>query len=382
MSIFLHHSRTAIAVIIFLIAPFSLCAQITDVTNSTSTPISGAGHDYIKLLSETVDPANGSLSLRMETSPPRGRQLSLPFAFAYDSNGFYFVQGTPGGGAAFVSQPFFLSQGGWTYSIPVISDTHLSQTIARGLKGSWVCIQYTGYVFQDASGGRHSLGLGFGTGAIESPCPTTAILSGGDPLVTAALDKSVRQVSVVDADGTVYSFSPLATSHNAGTPHEVALVALIEDRNGNDVSINDLNLTAGAAAGAFNMTDTLGRTLIASSGFGSTGNTVSISGFSQPYTLSWGTSNVNFHVSSTQVGTDTQCTPVGGGSGTSPVVSTITLPNGKQFQFAYDSTYGKVNKVTYPSGSYVLYSWGLNPQSALAVYSDTAGGARGVPVYL
>ena len=37
---------------------FALCAsaQITNVTNSTSTPIPGAGHDYIKMLSETVEP--------------------------------------------------------------------------------------------------------------------------------------------------------------------------------------------------------------------------------------------------------------------------------------------------------------------------------------
>ena len=36
-------------------------AQITNVTNDTSTPIPGAGHDYVKLLSQTVNPANGSV---------------------------------------------------------------------------------------------------------------------------------------------------------------------------------------------------------------------------------------------------------------------------------------------------------------------------------
>jgi hypothetical protein len=37
-------------------------AQITDVNDTTSTPIEGAGHDYIRALSETVNPANGSVS--------------------------------------------------------------------------------------------------------------------------------------------------------------------------------------------------------------------------------------------------------------------------------------------------------------------------------
>jgi len=61
--------------------------QITNVTNTTSTPIPGAGHDYVKLLSETVNPANGSVSLRIQVPTPSGRQMSLPFAFAYDSTG-------------------------------------------------------------------------------------------------------------------------------------------------------------------------------------------------------------------------------------------------------------------------------------------------------
>src|SRR5205807_1984436 len=39
--------------------------QITNVTNDQSTPIQGAGHDYIKMLSETVNPANGSVSVRL-----------------------------------------------------------------------------------------------------------------------------------------------------------------------------------------------------------------------------------------------------------------------------------------------------------------------------
>jgi hypothetical protein len=54
-------------------------AQVTNVTNNTSTPIHGAGHDYVKMLSETVNPSNGSLSLRIQVPTPGGRGLSYPF---------------------------------------------------------------------------------------------------------------------------------------------------------------------------------------------------------------------------------------------------------------------------------------------------------------
>jgi hypothetical protein len=48
-------------------------AQVSDVTNSTSTPIQGAGHDYIKMFSETTDPANGTVSIRIGLPVPPGR---------------------------------------------------------------------------------------------------------------------------------------------------------------------------------------------------------------------------------------------------------------------------------------------------------------------
>src|SRR5260370_33581427 len=80
-------SRTLAAICFALALALPARAQITNVTNATSTPTPGSGHDYIQMLSETVNPANGSLSLRIGAPIPPGRQLTLPFAFAYDSNG-------------------------------------------------------------------------------------------------------------------------------------------------------------------------------------------------------------------------------------------------------------------------------------------------------
>lgn len=61
-------------------------AQVANVDDTTSTPIEGAGHDYIHQLSETVNPANGSMSLRIQVPMPKGRGITIPFGYAYDSN--------------------------------------------------------------------------------------------------------------------------------------------------------------------------------------------------------------------------------------------------------------------------------------------------------
>jgi hypothetical protein len=90
-------------------------AQIYNVTNETSTPIHGTGHDYIQMLSETVNPANGSASVRLETPVPQGRQLSLPFSFAYDSNGVCEANSVNGQGG-WKAPKTFLSQGGMVLS--------------------------------------------------------------------------------------------------------------------------------------------------------------------------------------------------------------------------------------------------------------------------
>src|SRR5215467_3689226 len=67
-------------------------AQVSKVTNTTSTPVEGAGHDYIKLLSETISPSNGSVSVRINLPTPKSRGIALPFSIAYDSNGVLHLE--------------------------------------------------------------------------------------------------------------------------------------------------------------------------------------------------------------------------------------------------------------------------------------------------
>ncbi len=131
-------------------------SQITNVTNDQSTPIPGAGHDYIKMLNETVNPANGSVSLRLNVPMPKGRALSIPFAFAYDSNGVHHLTGDGNGGSFWISDTSFLSQGGWAYSAPLLSIGDFS---APWFNGGGTCSFDSDFVFQDPAGGRHALGL-------------------------------------------------------------------------------------------------------------------------------------------------------------------------------------------------------------------------------
>jgi RHS repeat-associated protein len=121
--------------------------------------------------------------------------------------------------------------------------------------------------------------------------------------------------------------------------------------------------------GAFSFTDTLGRTLISSSGFGSTGNTVTVAGL-PAYTLTWGTASTNFSVSYVQEGSDSSCYGMKGDNETLPVITAIALPNGQEYQFQYESTYGQVDKIVYPNGGYVRYVWGLNSLSAFGLFGD------------
>src|SRR3954464_8433951 len=112
-----------------LLSAWLVQAQITNVTNSTSTPTPGSGHDYIKMLNETVNPANGSVSIRIAPPVPQARGLTIPFTFAYDTNGaLVLYSDAAGGGAGFSSNTTFLSQSGWSYGVPLLSEHYIYKT--------------------------------------------------------------------------------------------------------------------------------------------------------------------------------------------------------------------------------------------------------------
>ncbi|MGH9450924.1 MAG: hypothetical protein ACRD11_10320, partial [Terriglobia bacterium] len=340
----------------------SAFGQITNVTDDQSTPIPGVGHDYIHMLTETVNPANGSVSLRIRVPVPKGRGLTLPFSFDYDSNGVNVLFSVTGQGE-WRSNTTFLSQGGWSYGIPLLSAS-LKERVIRGQN----CPLLTDYVFQDAAGGRHALGLA-SVYYQNGMCPgDNGHLSGGDDIVHASITCPngglCYPVIVADADGTVSLFNS-PNAHGVSGGFGASLPYRIEDRNGNEISIAD------SGGGAFSVTDSTGRVAVSSSGFGTNGDTLSVSGLGGPYTIYWGSVNSTFDVNAEDAGINPYCRGISGVSVTHPVITAIMLPNGEEYRFSYDPTYGLLSQITYPSGAWVKYSWSLNAQSEFGAFPDT-----------
>jgi len=268
-------------------------AQTTNTTVDQAPPIPGAGHNYVQFLNETVNPATGSVSIRVGAPIPPGRGISLPFAVSYDSNSEHHNPGSN----TFDNQGF-LSRGGWIYVLPSLSfQTHQIQWFPPGSGIPYTCSFLNDFVFQDADGSTHQLNLavfsqpgsGGGPGGCQYPSTTPGdVPSGGDGFFTATIVSWANpQVTVTSGSGSVYHFSSTGNNRAYGSQKLGGILPdWIEDANGNIVHI-----TAISVSGGFTLTDTLGRTEVSGSGFGASGNTISISGLAQPYSLTWGTSN-------------------------------------------------------------------------------------------
>ncbi len=255
--------------------------------------------------------------------------------------------------------------------------------------GSTNCSATTGYVFTNSEGDPHPLYLtniynyyvynSLEGGYVESDACTASqwsgsSLAGGDSIYRAALVGALQgnptggspadegTPTVADPDGTTYVFSTLdengtASSYSCNVqstaPYWGAATS-VEDRNGNEIFI-----TTGCNSSNFTITDTLGRTVVSKTSSSGT-DTVSVSGLSNPYTVTWETiTPTGFTAPSDDVnGTSSSCGISKGGS-PETVIKSITLPNGEEYQFSYDPTYGTVSEITYPTGGYVSYQWGM-----------------------
>jgi RHS repeat-associated protein len=337
-------------------------AQVMNVDDLTATPVVGVGHDYIHLLDETVNPANGSVNLSIKVPMPKGRVLAIPFAITYNSNGENQLYNYGNENYGWLTNQSYLAQGGWGYSLPSLTYAQGSSSSPQG-----TCRWGADYVFTDASGSPHSLYLEVGGSAVFSGVPGIVqcgnnVLSGGDWLYRATTQAGCTNgcgfqpspVTVSSPDGTIYFFGTRRFGNNNNFNTSTSLASPIEDRNGNIVAISQ------NANGSFTMTDTVGRTVLSSSGFGPSGstNTLAVSGLSQPYQITWATVPANYTVPSTS-----EMSQFCGTTGLPPVtnsqivVSAITLPNGQKYQFLYDSNYGLLKEIIYPSGGWVKYTW-------------------------
>jgi len=305
------------------------------------------------------------------------RQITLPFSFAYDTNGaFYIGQPKVGGGPAYEATPTIspFSQGGWNYAYPAMSLFGSTWQIPNNDR-NYTCHGSFNYVFQDSRGGRHNLGLSVSPNVQvgdfncnEGIQQDGEYTTGGEGSILATTSVPTQNtgtfpaVAVTDGDGTMYDF-PAA---NPGLYGTAVLASTVVDRNGNQVT------KTGTTSVVYQ--DSIGRTALNVSGLGANPDTVTVGGLSSPYSVYWTTASASFTDNMVSLDSGGQPCPTGMGASSS-VVSKIVLPNGRQFTFTYDPTYGMVSKIQYPTGGYVRYAWGLNSQAEAGVWWETTSQA-------
>jgi RHS repeat-associated protein len=393
MARFVGLSRFSLSTLLFAILFLSAGAQaqIPPSTSTTSTPIPGAGHDYLGGVVETVNPVNGSVSFRIPVSMPPGRGITLPFSFAYDSNGVNYMSPNYGVVAGWVSPTSSItSQAGWSESVPVENNGEITwEGIPDGGGHDAACFAFVNYVFQDANGNRHNLDLTTynETGQANAPCNNGSnwpfgfgaltVTQGGEPdqAILATIDNtnglSPGPVTVTDGDGTVFQF-PVETADVYGV-----MATSVTDRNGNFITINP----PASSGSSYSYIDTAGRTVLQDSGFANSPETVTISGLGAPYKLTWTALPTPSFSTPTTVITGNCGTPGHAawystgyaGNGNDHAISQLTLPNGESFSFLYNSTYGLVSQITYPTGGYIQYTWGMYTQAEAGLYENPQG---------
>jgi YD repeat-containing protein len=344
-------------------------AQVTNSTDVQSTPIPGAGHDYIQLLNETVNPANGSVSLRINFPVPKSRGVTFPYVLTYDSNGVTYPTSSPSTGIRWATGDNYFSSGGWTYTVPHLSTVRQS---VYDRYGTDQCDYYIDYVFTDPSGGRHTLGVSAWDGnspdcAHYGPQQVLTNYSDGYQVkVQSPGTSGFGTVKVSDQDGTVYWFvDPNSAPYSA------------KDRNGNSASFT-----------LFRVTDTIGRRSGTSTFRNVNGDDITISGISDPYQATWDSVSYNYNPGWTNVYHTGNCQNFPYDQGTHTVITSLSLPNGQSYHFYYNGTNGLLREIDYPTGGWVKYTWDYNPSSQfIALYNaqgiaGACGYQYGTPVVI
>ena len=381
-------------------------AQVVDPMTAAQAPVPGVGHHYIGMATETVNPADGSVSFHLPIMTPAGRGLSFPFGITYsgsapfsldNSNSPWFGWDVASG---FAKPP--LSINGWSYDLP----SYVAQAFvgysqispATTSPNNFVydyCWQTDNYQFTGFDGQR-SLNQVYSFPDNGNPdLPTYAYICDqnggggygggnfgwGDNGVTSVLGpapygsgpsyNTQPSLTVNDRHGNVYQFPQGAVIGVSPTLVGVqtfgALAQTITDRNGNQIVLNGTSLLLGGSTllppGSY--TDTAGRPIVSWTGIGSsTGDQLTVSGLGA-ITVKWTTTAMTFPTGSTNLySLSTPCSNAGAtGSITVSVVSEIDLPNGQTYAFTYGGAWGRLIKITFPDGGYVRYLWGTNSRS-------------------
>lgn len=404
------HARPALSRLWCILGILTVCvttstAQIIAPSDTIASPVPGIGHDYIKMLNETVNPENGAVNFSISIPTPPGRGLNFPFSLQYNSNQALFL--TP----AFQNSNYGLQwfngigefdQGAWSYNVPILSRKPYVYSVTWDPQGDTIkCGVVDSYVFTAPDGSQHPEALAniyddagatpSGDGctnaewhnSASSPgLPYPAVLAGGpsnppDNTIYTSTPTDGGTPTITGPDGTTYvwqyGLDPAcieSSEYCFGNPP-----SLIEDRNGNKITVRVPTSTTPAPQPGFvynyslNVTDTAGRPVISASNFGQNGSTIAVAGDPAPYILHWENFTYSGYSLSVQDNSilPQDCptpSPYSTGAQTENVISSIQLPNGQSYSFSYDPVYGMISKIVYPSGAYVRYVYGKNPISS------------------
>ncbi|HTW80609.1 MAG TPA: hypothetical protein VME23_13770, partial [Terracidiphilus sp.] len=342
------------------------------VDGSVQPPIAG-GHDYVHLLSETVNPATGSLSVRIQLPVPKGRGITAPAVVAYNSGEVSSLieptgtlqwatwnqnpNGQANGWGSPSSIPLTATASEWNFTSP---------EPPQGWSEIENCNYASGFSFTDMNGTSHTLGIGAVTLATNNgnggQCNTSIANTGesdgqvegwlGSNAQTQLANGNQIGINLIDLNGNTYSGTTPGMGQNG------ALFMTMEDRNGNIVS------PATSTTG----TDTAGRSMAL--------QIPAVAGTYTVYGLQYivATEQISLNYTPQEALTvetgASNCSVTGifpANSATITVISSITLPNGEVYHFDYDPTYGVINEIDFPDGGKVTYTWGLSSS-----YEDVA----------
>jgi RHS repeat-associated protein len=418
-------ARLFLVAFLTLICCFTASAQGVDQSMDISRPVPGVGHDYIKGLNETVNPANGSLSIKIDLPVPASRGLSLPFSLIYNSGIVHHtVVETYNGGTnvgmvmdGIQYKPTDRSINGWSDTIPYAAASSWSIDAPPQSNQQAFCDVTASYTLYDANGGSHPLGItaispvngggGGGTSIGSDWCETIGYSSTGYWGANGFFGKitggtcagltstgnapgcnsAAPPFTATDVDNTVYTFPSgyVSVGYNDSGLNPMIFPTTIEDRNGNVVQIASSHSSVGYIPIANSITDTAGRPMVSVAYQGGTNVPTSYTVGGLVYALGYTTTSAGYTPASSQIaplppnGNITCNANFAVSDSGKTAIQTISLPNGQEYSVDYDPTYGLVNQINYPDGGWVKYTWKLN--DTLSDFLTIPGSTTGPPAF-
>jgi hypothetical protein len=384
--------------IIVTASPNKCSAQVVDPVAAAQAPILGAGHNYIGAGAETFNPADGTVTFNLPLALPAERGMKFPFAIRYDESSAFYLGNNGSSGtfrwttAAVQGTPAPFNVSGWSYALPAYeAQAFVAGSVANtsgcgnsegnpcnGQDSTNYCWASQNYSFHGLDGGSHALYVankwpdpGNPQLAITTLCESTPHAGFGDYAAGGAVGLTTTlgsltgnagpsvqlPLTVTDRDGVTYQFpqgpSIAASPTVSGAAAFGSLAQTITDRNGNQMVLSGNGLYAGNQLGAGSYTDTLGRSILAWTGIGSSaGDQLTISGLSSNIVVRWTTTSVTFPTNINVVIPNSVGSACALTSGSTPisVVSEIDLPNGQKYSFSYGGTWGRLSKIIFPDG--------------------------------